>query len=84
MTSVRTISLKLSDDLLVRLEAEAKAGRITKSSLVREGLEAALRKRSAADAPSCFDLARDLAGAVKRLSRDLAGNPEYMDGFFGG
>ncbi len=54
--------------------------RITKSALVRESLEAALRGRRRA-APSCYDLARDLAGAVKGLPRDLAHNPKYMEGF---
>ena len=30
---------------------------------------------------SCYDLARDLAGAVKGLPKDLADNPKYMRGF---
>ena len=37
-TIVRTISLRLPDDLLARLESEAKARRATKSLLIREGL----------------------------------------------
>ncbi len=78
---MRTISLKLPDDLLVQLEGEAKKRRITKSSLIRESLERALRKPSSAGGISCFDVARDLAGKVKGLPRDLADNPKYMDGF---
>jgi hypothetical protein len=77
--AVRTISLKLPDDLLLQLESEAKARRVTKSRLVRESLEKALRASSRA--VSCYDLARDLAGSVKGLPRDLATNPKYMDGF---
>jgi Ribbon-helix-helix protein, copG family len=77
---MQTISLKLPDDLLVQLEQEAKARRVTKSLLVRESLEKALRGQPLAIA-SCYDLARDLAGAVKRLPRDLADNPKYMEGF---
>ena len=77
---MQTISLKLPDDLLAQLEQEAKARRVTKSLLVRESLEKALRGRPPAIA-SCYDLARDLAGAVKRLPRDLANNPKYMEGF---
>ncbi len=78
---MRTISLKLPDDLLAHLESEAKARGVTKSRLVRESLDAALRKPSPAGAVSCYDLARDLAGAVKGLPKDLAVNPKYMEGF---
>jgi len=78
---MRTISLKLPDDLLAQLDHEAKARRVTKSWLVRESLERALSKESPDGAVSCYDLARDLAGSVRELPEDLAINPEYMDGF---
>jgi hypothetical protein len=78
---MQTISLKLPDDLLTHLNSEAKARRVTKSSLVRESLEKALRKPSPGGAVSCYDLARDLAGTVKGLPKDLADNPKYMEGF---
>ena len=78
---MQTISLKLPDDLLADLKREAKARRISKSALVRESVEAALRGRSRGNAASCYDLARDLAGTVKGLPRDLASNPKYMEGF---
>jgi predicted transcriptional regulator len=78
---MRAISLKLPDDLLAELQREAKARRVTKSALVRESLETALRRRPGRRAASCFDLARDLAGSVEGLPRDLAVNPKYMDGF---
>ena len=78
---MRTISLKLPDDLIADLQREAKARRITKSALVRESVEATLRRRPRRGAASCYDLARDLAGAVRGLPRDLASNPKYMEGF---
>lgn len=77
---MRTISLKLPEDLLADLEREAKARHLTKSVLVRESLEKALRQ-SRRGAGSCYDMARDLAGKVKGLPRDLATNPKYMEGF---
>ena len=80
MKVMRTISLKLPDDLLADLEREAKARRVTKSVLVRESLETALRQRPRRRAASCYDLARDLAGSVRGLPRDLADNPKYMEG----
>jgi predicted transcriptional regulator len=76
---MRTISLKLPDDLLMQLNSEARARGVTKSWLVRKSLEKALREP--AGARSCYDLARDLAGTVKGLPKDLAVNPKYMDGF---
>jgi Ribbon-helix-helix protein, copG family len=76
----RTISLKLPADLLADLEREAKARRVSKSILIRESLETALRHRSRG-AVCCYDLARDLAGTVKGLPLDVASNPKYMEGF---
>lgn len=76
---MKTISLKLPDGLLQRLESESKQRRITKSQLVRESLEQAF---GASGGPtSCFDLARDLAGSIKGLPADIATNPKYMEGF---
>lgn len=76
-----TISLKLSDRLLERLEAEARTRGTTKSSLVRECLEKSLDADAGAGKASCYDLARDLAGTVKGLPRDLATNPAYLESF---
>jgi hypothetical protein len=78
---MQTISLKLPDDLLAELEREAKARRVTKSVVVRESLETALRRPSGRRGATCFDLARDLAGSLKGLPHDLAHNPKYMEGF---
>jgi len=78
---MQTISLKLPEDLLADLEREAKVRRVSKSAVVRQSLEAALRRRSRRGAASCYDLARDLAGTVDGLPRDLASNPKYMEGF---
>ena len=78
---MQTISLKLPDEMLAQLEAEAKARGVTKSSLVRESLEKVLHKESSAGAVSCYDLAHDIAGAVKGLPEDLADNPKHMEGF---
>ncbi|MGA2144587.1 MAG: CopG family transcriptional regulator [Bryobacteraceae bacterium] len=78
---MRTLSVKLPEELLAQLAREAKARRLTKSSLVRESLEKGLYAQPEASAVSCYDLARDLAGSVKGLPKDLAANPKYMEGF---
>jgi hypothetical protein len=79
--SMRTISLKLTDNLLAQLAKAAKARRVTRSSLVRESLEKALHEQPSPGEVSCYDLARDLAGSVKGLPKDLANDPKYMEGF---
>jgi hypothetical protein len=78
---MNTISLKLPGRLLELLEEESRVRRTTKSSLVRECLEKTLAARSADGEATCYDLARDLAGSVKGLPRDLATNPKYLEGF---
>jgi predicted DNA-binding protein len=78
---MRTISLKLPDHLLARLSEEACKRRMTKSSLVRESLEKTLLNGAAAGTVSCYDLARDLAGMLKRLPEDLADDPKYLRRF---
>jgi len=77
---MQTISLKLPDDLLADLDKEAKARRVTRSGVVRESLQRTLRRQTRSRL-SCYELARDLAGSVKGLPRDLATNPKYMEGF---
>jgi predicted DNA-binding protein len=79
--AVRTISLKLPDDLLASLDNEARKRGVTKSALVRESPERALHQPPQARAVSCYDLARDLAGSIKGLPKDLADNPKYMLAF---
>ena len=76
-----TISLKLPDNLLELLEDESRARGTTKSSLVRECLEKTLAGRPPGQEATCYDLARDLAGSIKGLPRDLATNPKYLEGF---
>jgi Ribbon-helix-helix protein, copG family len=78
---MNTISLKLPDQLLERLEASARERGTTKSSLVRECIEQSLSTRPVGGKATCYDLASDLAGALKGLPRDLATNPKYMEGF---
>ena len=46
--------------------------RVTKSFLVREGLKKVLVEQFQTGTISCYDLARDLAGSIKGLPRNLA------------
>jgi Arc/MetJ-type ribon-helix-helix transcriptional regulator len=89
---MNTISLKLPEQLLSRLERESRARRTTKSSVVRECLEKQLpEKAPLAGLPklppgeSFYDKALPIlkkAWARRgRGARDLATNPKYMEGF---
>ena len=87
-----TISLKLSESLLVRLERESRARRTTKSSVVRECLEQQLPAEPLPmDLPvvppgeSFYDKALPILKKAwarhGRGRRDLATNPKYLEGF---
>lgn len=78
---MQTISLKLPDTLLERLESESRHRRMNKSAIVRAALEKELLEKPDGKKPSCFDLARDLAGSVKGLPKNIATNPRHMKGF---
>jgi predicted transcriptional regulator len=78
---MQTISLKLPDDLLAKLNSEAELRRVTRARVVREILEKTLLKPRRERAASCYDLARDLAGSIKGLPKVLAESPKYMGGF---
>jgi hypothetical protein len=75
------LSLKLPESLLQRLEQESRARRLSKSALVRSALERELQPSKSARAVTCYDLAHDLAGSIrKKLPKDLATNPKHMKG----
>ena len=76
-----TLTLKVPDSLLLRLQQESRLRRVSKTALIRSALE---KEHTEAEQPkevSCYDLARDLAGSMKRLPKDIATNPKYMEGF---
>jgi predicted transcriptional regulator len=77
---MKTIALKLSDELLAQIQHAAKTRGETKSAIMREVLEDYFSKKEHQDTCSCLDLARDLAGSLQGPS-DLATNPAHMDGY---
>ncbi len=87
-----TISLKLPERLLARLERESRVRRTTKSSVVRECLEAQLPENpplvelpALPPGESFYEKALPIlkkAWAKHRRGKpDLATNPKYMEGF---
>lgn len=77
---VKTLAIKLPEDVDARLDATAKRTGRTKSALVREAVTLLLD--SAAAAPgSAAELAGELVGSVRGLPADLSDNPAHLKGF---
>jgi len=79
---MKTMTVKLPDELAVRLELKARRLGVSKSALVRESVErAVVGDTSVEEAPSAYDLMKGGCGCVDSGNRDLATNPRYMEGF---
>lgn len=79
--AVKTLSLKIPEQLERRIAHEVARRHIPKSVLVREALEKHLAGASpAGKTPSFLDLAGDLIGRY-RGSGDVSTNPKYLDDF---
>ncbi len=77
---MKTVSLKLPDDLDVRLTALIRKRKISKSMVIREALEAYLAREDEADPNSFLESAYGLCGSVDGPA-DLSTNPKYLDGY---
>ena len=76
---MKTVSLKLPDDIDAKLEARAAALGQSKSHITREALTQFLEHQATADV-SCLDLVRDLVG-VAHGPGDLASNKRHLRGY---
>jgi hypothetical protein len=76
-----TISLKLPEALVARLEAEARSRQKSKSAIIREYLEQGLNGAQRGKRPSFYERARDLCGVGHSGVQDLATNPKHLEGF---
>lgn len=78
---MKAISIKLPDELDVRLRAFMRQRKMGRSDLVREALDAYLSHHHDGSMLSSFaDLAQDLIGSV-RGPEDLATNKKYLEGY---
>ena len=78
---MRSVSLKLPDNLAKKLEVAAKKRRLNKSAVIREALEAYFADEKRPIKGSFAELAGDLIGCIKGGPPDLATNPKYMEGY---
>ena len=77
---MKTISLKLPDEIDAKLTATAKRAGKTRSQITREALDAFLEGTSRKTRISCLDLVKDLVGSVKGPG-ELASNIKYLSGY---
>lgn len=76
-----TISLKIPDELVSRLDSIARSRRTSRSALFREALEEKLEAATGEATPSLFERSADLCGSGSSNLGDLASNPRHLEGF---
>ncbi len=72
------MTVKMPETLRRGVEEEARRRGVTKSVLVREGVEAMLRRRQDHKPPSCLALVADLVGSQPG-PRDASVKPCYLE-----
>jgi hypothetical protein len=78
---MKTISLKVREDLHRKLERAARQRGQSKSAVMRAALEQFLNgTRPPERRPSALELAGDLVGCAEGPG-DLSTNPKYMEGY---
>lgn len=83
MLPMKTVTVKLPDELAIRVEKRAMRLGVSKSALLRDSLERSLGGDAGAveEEPSAYDLMKDGFGCVESGVGDLATNPKHMEGF---
>jgi Arc/MetJ-type ribon-helix-helix transcriptional regulator len=81
LPSMTTISLKIPDALLARMDDVASTKRTSRSALLREALEEKLEVVASKSAPSLYERSADLCGKDHSGVGDLASNPKHLEGF---
>jgi predicted transcriptional regulator len=76
-----TITVRLPAATAARLSAAAKAGRVSKSQIVREALENYFANDGHRRAITFYEAGRHMIGRVKDAHRDLTTNPKYLEGY---
>jgi predicted transcriptional regulator len=77
---MKSVSLKLPDDLNAKLEQVSRERGAAKSDVVRDALDAYFAGQTNGRQLSCADLAAEIIGSVTGPV-DLATNPKHMRGF---
>ncbi len=77
---MKTLTVKVPEELDVKLGAVAAQRNESKSALIRAAIERLLGADETPTSNSCLDLARDLSGCVEG-AEDLSYNKKYLRGY---
>ena len=77
---MKTLSLKLPDELDAKLTSAAQRHFTTKSELIRQALQVYLNDTQKIKPASVLELAGDLVGSLEGPA-DLSHNKDYMQGY---
>ena len=77
---MKTISVKIPEELDLKLSAVAARRRESKSALIRAALDKIVESSETATPNSCLDLAKDLIGSVEGPS-DLSHSNKHLTGY---
>ena len=77
---MKTISVKVPEDLDLKLTAVAAKRRESKSALIRAALDHIVKSSEAVTPNSCLDLAKDLIGSVEGPA-DLSYDNKHLKGY---
>ena len=77
---MKTLTVKVPQELDLKLSAVAAKRRESKSALIRAALDHIVKSSEAISPHSCLDLAKDLIGSVEGPS-DLSYNKRHLKGY---
>ena len=77
---MKTLTVKVPEELDLKLAAVAKKIGESKSNLIRSAIEHIVTSNPAITANSCLDLAQDLAGSLEGPT-DLSHNKKHFTGY---
>ncbi len=77
---MKTLTVKVPEDLELKLAAIAAKRGESKSTLVRAAIESIVNANDAITPHSCLDLAKDIVGSVEGPS-DLSYNKRHLKGY---
>jgi Arc/MetJ-type ribon-helix-helix transcriptional regulator len=77
---MKTLTVKVPEELDLKLSAVAAKRRESKSALIRAALDHIVKSSEAITPNSCLDLAKDLSGSVEGPS-DLSYNSKHLKGY---
>ncbi len=77
---MKTLTVKVPEEIDVKLEVVAAQRNKSKSALIRAAIEHLLGADETPMPNSCLDLARDLSGCIEG-AEDLSHNEKYLRGY---